>query len=101
MTGKDAHPALRCLAADLCAFLAARRAGARLVAGAAAPRFAADFPFRLALSASIRLTTLSGFSSRSATLIGLPAALRRTSALSAFSYSSLNFEGSKCAALDC
>ncbi len=79
MTVEKIHPAFAAACAvDRCAFFAARRAGARRDAEACARRFAADFPFRLAFSASIRLTTLSGFSSRSAALIGLPEALRRT-----------------------
>src|SRR5882724_12067053 len=93
------HPALRVRAADRWGFLAARRCGVRRDAGACVRRFAAALPFRLAFSASIRLTTLLGRSSGSAALIVLPDALRRTSAFSAFSYSSLNFDGSKWAAL--
>src|SRR5206468_6892358 len=49
----NCYPALRCRAADRCAFFAARRAGARRAVEPCARRFAADFPFRLALSASI------------------------------------------------
>ena len=61
---------------------------------ATSPRRRAEpLVFRLCFSASIRLTTLSGFSSRSGTSMVLPDALRRTSFFSASSYSSLNFFG--------
>src|SRR5581483_6726437 len=81
------YPARRCRAAGLCAFFAGRRPVARRAWDFAAERL----PFTLCLKASIRLTTLLGLSSGSAALIGLPDALRFTSFLSAFSYSSLNF----------
>src|SRR3954451_16804434 len=75
MTQRDAHPALRARAGDRCAFFGARRCGAAHAACACVRRFAAALPFRLCFSASIRLMTLSGFSARSAVLMGLPAAL--------------------------
>src|SRR3954451_3677174 len=95
------QPALRCLAAERCAFLAGRvwpllRAAGRL----ARATELLPLPFKLCCRASIRLMTLLGFSSRSTTLTGLPAALRLTRAFRAVSYSSLNFDGSKCAALE-
>src|ERR1700760_2573440 len=92
------HPAFRARAGERCAFFVARLGAARRD-GVGVARLEPFLPFRLCFSASIRLTTLSDFSSRGAALIGLPAALRLTSAFSAVSYSSLNFEGSKCAAL--
>src|ERR1051326_6572479 len=93
------YPDRRCLAADRCAFFAGRRLVERLAWDFAVLRRAELLPFTLCFSASIRLMTLLCFSSGSSSLIGLPAALRFTSFFSAFSYSSLNFEGSKCAAL--
>src|SRR6187402_1346842 len=72
------QPAFLCRAADLCAFFAARRPPVtRRPCG-----FADVFPprpFKLCFSASIRLTTLLGFSSRSGSSIVLPLALRFTS----------------------
>src|SRR5262249_54308194 len=56
-------------------------------------------PSTLWRSASIRLMTLLGSGRSSGTSIVLPFALRRTSVFKAFSYSSLNFDASKCAAL--
>src|ERR1700694_410957 len=95
MHKRHSQPTLRARATERCAFLAercaARRVGER--------RFAEARPFRLCCSASLRLMTLLGRSSGSTALTGLPAALRRTSVFSALSYSSLNFDGSKCAAL--
>jgi len=58
-----------------CAFFAVGRRNDCRRAGVWAARFAPGF-FRLAFSASIRLTTLLGRSSGSTALIGLPAAFR-------------------------
>ena len=58
------HPAFRARAAERCAFFAGRDAARR--AGECAARFAEALPFRLCFNASIRLMTLSGFSSGSA-----------------------------------
>src|SRR5881296_1712356 len=88
--------ALRARAGERCDFLA----GCRTALRAGEARFVDALPFRLCCSASIRLMTLFGFSAGSAARTGLPAALRFTRLFNAFSYSSLNFDGSKCAALE-
>src|SRR5262249_35501691 len=56
-------------------------------------------PSTLWRNASIRLMTLLGSGRSSGTSIVFPLALRRTSVFRASSYSSLNFDGSKCPAL--
>src|SRR5262249_17476418 len=84
------QPAFLCRAVERCVFRAPlRRPVARRVWDL--PEVRPPRPLRLCFSASIRLTTLLGRSSRSGSSIFLPAALRFTSAFSAFSYSSLNF----------
>src|SRR4029453_4282343 len=84
------YPAFRCLAAERCALRAGRRCVVlRRAVDRPAP-FVAPLPlpppFRLCFSASIKLITLLGRSSRSATFNGLPAALRRNPAFRAFSF---------------
>src|SRR5262249_44227326 len=76
--------AFRCRAAERLGFRLVRRCGVRR--RAEDPWCLPDArAFRLCLSASIRLMTLLGRSSGSATLTGLPAALRRTRFFSACS----------------
>src|SRR5690348_3916705 len=97
--GSSNYPARRCRAVERCARFVGRRGAERRARDLAAVRRPEVLPCTLCFSASIRLTTLLGFSSGSAALIGLPAALRFTSFFNAVSYSSLNFDGSKWAAL--
>src|SRR5512139_3882307 len=80
------------------AFLRRRDGGARLreAVRGCAPRF---FSPTLRRKASIRSTTLLGFSSLAAASIFLPEAFRFTSLRRAVSYRSVNFFGSKCAVL--
>src|SRR5260370_40750383 len=88
--------ALRRRAVERCAFFVVRCVVRRALER---PRFADARPFRLCLSASIRLMTLLARSSGSTAFTGLPAALRRTTVFKALSYAALNLLGSQCAAL--